>query len=43
VTKRHDFETDDDAQAMQSAKQYVDGQDVEVWQLARLVGKLSHK
>jgi hypothetical protein len=43
VTKRFDFEADDDTQAMQSAKQYVDGHDVEVWQLARVVGKISHK
>ena len=40
VTKRHDFEADDDVQAVQIAQQYVDGHDVEVWQLGRVVGKL---
>jgi hypothetical protein len=40
VIKRHDFEAQDDARAVQIARQYVDGHDVEVWQRARMVGKL---
>lgn len=40
VTKRHDFEADDDVQAVQIARQYVDGHDVEVWQRDRMIGKL---
>jgi hypothetical protein len=33
----------DDAAAVESAKQFVDGHDVEVWQLDRMVKKLSSK
>ena len=40
VSKRHDFEADDDVQAVQIARQYVDGHDVEVWQRDRMIGKL---
>ncbi len=40
ITRRHDFEADDDVQAVQIAQQYVDGHDVEVWQLGRVVGNL---
>ena len=38
--KRRDFEADDDVQAVQIARQYVDGHDVEVWQRDRMLGKL---
>jgi hypothetical protein len=34
--------TDDDA-AIQSAKQLVDGHDVELWQMDRKVAKFEHK
>jgi hypothetical protein len=40
VTTRHDFEADDDVQAVQIAQQYVDGHDVQVWQRDRMIGKL---
>lgn len=43
VVKRHDFEAEDDAGAIASAQQYVDGHDVEIWQLDRIVGKLKRK
>jgi hypothetical protein len=40
ITGREDFEAEDDVQAVQIAQKYVDGHDVEVWQLGRVVGKL---
>jgi hypothetical protein len=43
VKRRIDFEADDDAAALQHARQYVDGHDVEVWMRDRVVGKLPHK
>lgn len=33
----------DDAEALEMAKQYVDGHDVEVWDLDRRVGILKHE
>jgi hypothetical protein len=42
IQKRIDFEAADDAAALERARQYVDGHDVEVWQLGRSVGKLEH-
>lgn len=44
IVKRHDFEAQDDVQAVQIAQQkYVDGHDVEVWQLGRIIGKLKRQ
>lgn len=43
IAKRIDFESTDDATAISHARQYVDGRDVEVWQLKRRVATLSHK
>ena len=43
IAKRIDFESADDAAALSHARQYVDGHDVEVWQLKRRVATLSHK
>ena len=40
VLKRHDFECLDDLAALEYARQYVVGKDVEVWQLDRVVGTL---
>lgn len=40
VVKRHDFEAADDTQAMTAAELYIDGHDIEIWQLDRIVGKL---
>jgi hypothetical protein len=42
IQKRIDFEAEDDAAALNHARQYVDGNDIEVWQQARKVGKLEH-
>jgi hypothetical protein len=42
VRNRIDFEAADDAAALKHARQYVDGHDIEVWQLKRLIGKLEH-
>ena len=42
IRKRHDFEAADDAAALKHARQWVDGCDVEVWQVARIVAKLVH-
>jgi hypothetical protein len=44
VTDCEDFEAEDDVQAVHIAQQYVDGHDIEVWQLDRVIGKLKrHK
>lgn len=43
IMKRRDFEAADDKDALQHARQYVDGNDVEVWQLDRLVKLLTNK
>jgi hypothetical protein len=43
VLKREDFEADNDTQAMESAGRYLDGHDVEVWQLERVIGLLKRK
>ena len=42
VVKRYDFVSQDDAAALEHARQYVEYCDVEVWQLHRLVGILRH-
>jgi hypothetical protein len=34
-------EADSDEEALQAARQFVDGHDVEVWLLDRMVGRLS--
>ena len=36
-------EADTDAQALEAARQYVDGLDVEVWDHERKIGRLSNK
>lgn len=41
VMKRHDFEAVHDEDALRHARQYVDGHDVEVWQLDRVVKLLT--
>jgi hypothetical protein len=41
VTRREDFEAEDDVQAVQIAQKYVNGHRVEVWQASRVVGKMS--
>ena len=40
VLKRHEFDAADDASAMEHARQYATGCDVEVWLAERLVGTL---
>jgi hypothetical protein len=42
IMKRHDFEAANDDDALKHARQYVDGHDVEVWQLKRIVATLKH-
>ncbi len=37
VTQRHDFEFVDDEAAIIHARRFVDGHDVEVWQIDRVV------
>jgi hypothetical protein len=37
------IEADSDAEAMEMAKQYVKGNDVEVWLLDRMVGRLARR
>ena len=43
IQRREDFEAVDDKSALQHAKQWIDGADIEVWQLGRVVGKLPHE
>lgn len=43
ILKRHDFDALNDAAALEHARQYVDEQDIEVWQLGRVVGLLKPK
>jgi len=37
------LECDDDYEAMEKAKQLVDGHDVELWQRARKIARFDHK
>jgi hypothetical protein len=43
VVLRHDFSAVDDDAAKAHAKRYVDGHDVEVWQLERRIAILPHE
>ena len=43
VALRYDFSAADDEAARAYAKRYVDGYDVEVWQLERRVAVIPHK
>ena len=40
VFKRHDFEAENDTAALETARQYVDGHDVEVWKRTHIIGRL---
>ena len=42
IVKRHDFEAENDAAALEIARQYVDGHDVEVWQRSHIISRLKH-
>jgi hypothetical protein len=39
---RHEFEAADDVAALTYARRWVNDCDVEVWQLGRVVAKISH-
>ncbi|MBR0809343.1 hypothetical protein JQ636_37930 [Bradyrhizobium japonicum] len=43
VTSRVEIVAGDDDEAVRKARQYLDGQDIEVWQEARKVAVLKHK
>jgi hypothetical protein len=43
VMLRHDFSARDDEAAKQFAQRYVDGHDIEVWQLERRIAVLPHE
>ena len=43
ILRRFEFEADDDFAALEVAKQYVDGHDVEVWHRARFIRRLKHE
>jgi hypothetical protein len=43
ILSRHAFESPDDAAALEQARRYLDGSDVEVWERDRLVGTLRPK
>jgi hypothetical protein len=40
ILTRHDFTAENSEAALEVARQYVDGHDVEVWQRAHIVGRL---
>ena len=42
IVRRHDFDAENDAAALEIAHQYVDGHDVEVWQRDHSIGRLKH-
>jgi len=42
IVKRHDFEAENDTSALETARQYVDGHDVEVWKRSQILGRLKH-
>ena len=42
VHKRVDLRCSDESEAIVRAKQLVDGHDVELWQLDRLIGSVKH-
>jgi hypothetical protein len=43
IVKRQDFEAANDTAALETARQYVDGHDVEVWQSTRILSRLKHE
>jgi hypothetical protein len=43
VVRAHVIDAPDDDAATEQAKQYVDGHDVEVWELSRQIAHLRHK
>ena len=40
IFRRHDFEAKADAQAIELAEKFVDGHNIEVWELRRVVARL---
>jgi hypothetical protein len=42
IFRRHDFEAANDTSALETARQYVDGHDVEAWQRTHILGRLTH-
>jgi hypothetical protein len=42
IIRRYDFEADDSTRALETATQWVDGHDVEVWQRTDIIGRLEH-
>ena len=42
IVRRQDFEAENDASALETARQYVDGHDVEVWKRTHIIGRLKH-
>ena len=43
IIKRHDFVADNDSAALEIARKYIDGHDVEVWQGQAFVRRLKHE
>lgn len=43
IVRRYDFEADGHEAALNHAKQYVDGHDVEVWHSTYVLGRLKHE
>ena len=43
IVRRHDFMAPNHDAALKHAQQYVDGHDVEVWQLTHIVARLKRR
>jgi hypothetical protein len=43
IQKSMELDCADDAEAIEKAKQFVDGQDIELWQRERRVARFEHK
>ncbi len=43
IVHRFEFEAESDERAMDQARTYLDGLDIEVWEHKRVVGKLQHR
>ena len=43
ILRRFEFEAENGTAALEAAKQYVDGHDVEVWERTHIIGRLKHE
>jgi hypothetical protein len=40
IVARHEFEAENSTEALETARRYVNGHDVEVWQRKHIIGRL---